>query len=82
MKTAKQKPKPYVCRKCTRTDFKTALAFTDHLRRCNVMVAPHPALLSEPAPEKPVKLREDLLRLRSLGIEVRDLADKLLKRVK
>jgi hypothetical protein len=81
MKTSrsKRRPKAYVCRKCPRNDFKTPMEFTNHLRNCRGPVAA--AVLTD-APAAPAHgLRQELMRLRTLGIEVRDLADRLLKKV-
>jgi hypothetical protein len=87
MKTSHSKPRPktYLCRKCTRVDFKAPIEFTNHLRNCRGGTVP-PTLIPKEAPSPGASngkgLRQELLRLRTLGIEVRDLADKLLKQIK
>lgn len=92
MKTSRPKtrPKTYICRKCLRTDFKSPIEFTNHLRNCR---GPIPKVVSTPTSAAPALapvpvvsngkgLRQELVRLRTLGIEVRDLAEKLLRQVK
>lgn len=86
MKTSRPKarPKAYICRKCTRVDFKTPMEFTNHLRNCRGGTVP-PTLVPKAPPPAAIGgngLRQELVRLRTLGIEVRDLADKLLKQIK
>lgn len=69
--------KTYVCRKCNESDFRNLMEFTKHLRKCRGPVAP-----VEPPKLHPRNgVRDELFRLRKLGEEVRDLADKLLMRI-
>lgn len=58
------------------------MKFTQHLRNCRVVDVPF-TQMPVPVPRADENgLKEELRRLRTLGIEVRDLADRLLKKVK
>lgn len=77
--------KTYVCRKCNESDFRSLMEFTKHLRKCTGVVVTKPSTVAKVIPPAlPMKngMKAELLRLRSLGVEVRDLADKLLKSAK
>lgn len=85
MKTSrsKRRAKTYNCRKCTRTDFKSPIEFTNHLRNCRGLDVPVTRIPIVPVQAPTTNGRKnDLWRLHHLAAEMQALTTKLLREAK
>lgn len=72
----------YVCRKCTRTDFRNSMEFTKHLAKCKGSAAEITLLPPLPQAKPDGKLRADLIEASVKAGELKAFIDSLLKRTK
>lgn len=72
----------YICRKCTRTDFRNSMEFTRHLARCKGSASEITLLPPVPQAKADAKLRADLIEASVKTAQLKALIDSLIKRVK
>lgn len=72
----------YICRKCTRTDFRNSMEFTKHLQKCKGSASEITLLPPIPPTKGGGKLRADLIEASIKAGELKAFLDSLIKRTK